>query len=743
MKLIQKITPLLSLTVVLAGTYLNVTAQTIEKPNRNNTATTFAIVVDQETFSKTKTEISAYKAALEAQGLGTYVISHQWSKPEEIKVILEKLYAQKPRLEGAVLIGAIPIPFIANAQRLTSAYKLDEGKVGLRAAVPSDRFYDDFHLKFKFIKRDSVKKNNFYYTLDPSSDPIISMNIYTARIKAPVIKGQDQYAQIKAYLTKVVKEKKEVNKLNTMMVYSGIGYASESQAAWASEQVALREQLPCLFKAGASAKFINSRMQGDIKAGLFAEIQRQDLDIAAFHQHGESDLQMISGYPNASFPQPSIENVKRYLRNKLQMASRKKQDIEETKKRFQKSLGVPMEWMQDALQDSVIKADSLFEASGNIVMEEIDKVEPNARMVILDNCYNGSFHRDDYMAGHYVFGRGKTVVAFANSINVLQDVWTTEMIGLLQYGVRAGNWFKQQAYLETHLIGDPTFAFSAEGNVDYNAAIVNADGLDGIWKKCLQSNDADLQALALSKIFAVEGKRSSSLLKQTYYNSPYASTRMQAWKLLSRLNNADFAAVLKDGASDPYEYIRRRSVNTMGDYGSNDMVPALVMSAVADWYSKRVSYNSGNSLTFMDAPVVIAELEKLRRLPQFAGVKEADFDKLIEKQKASGMKVEKERNVLEDKKGPAKERKFNVNMLRTYTYHKLVPQAIHIALDQTEDKELRVAAVEALGWFPYSYQKQEILKMCTELINNKESSENLKDEALRTQTYLLSFTSKS
>ncbi|WP_442588860.1 HEAT repeat domain-containing protein [Pedobacter sp. AW31-3R] len=719
----------------------SVQAQQIEKPQRKGTATTFAIVVDKVTLSKTRKEIDAYKAALEKQGMGTYIVSQQWNKPEEIKVILQQLHSQKPALEGAVFIGDIPIPMVMDAQRLTSAYKFDQARFGLRAAVPSDRFYDDFGLKFNFIKRDSAKTNQFYYSLAPDSPVMIDMEIYTSRIKAPLVKGKDKYEMLKAYLRKVVALKAEQNRLNTLMVYSGMGYASESQTTWASEQVALREQLPDLFKPGSSVKFVNSRMQGDLKQRLLAELQRPELDIAIFHQHGESDVQVISGYPNVSFPQPSIENVRRYLRSKLQMAHRKKQDVEETKKRFEKTLGVPMAWMDDALTDSVVKADSLFEANGNIMMEDIDLIQPNARMLILDNCYNGSFHKDDYMSGHYVFGAGKTVLAMGNSINVLQDVWTTDMIGLLQHGLRAGNWFKQQAYLETHLIGDPAFAFATADQVDYNDLIVNKAGGDKIWQQLLQQNDADLQSLALTKIYAAKPEQLSELLKQTYYNSPFSSTRMQAWKLLSQLNNAAFKAVLKDAVNDPYEYLRRRSVNMIGDFGTDDLVPALVQSAVEDWASKRVSYNSGNSLSFMDSKQVIAAFHQVLQKPGYAN--DTDILRMIRRQEATMAKIEKETKVMSDTstKASAKERAFTVNMLRTYTYHQLVPEAIRIAGDHAEALKLRLSAVEALGWFPYSYQKNEIIKMCDQIIADKNNAVTLRDEALRTKTYLLAFNS--
>lgn len=730
----------ISLAIAVAVFYGKSTlkAQQIEKPNAQNTATSFAIVVDDATWKAAKTELVAYKAALEKQGLGTYIISHNWKKPEEIKTILQKLYSQKPKLEGAVLVGDIPIPMIMNAQRLTSGYRLDEAKSGLKAAVASDRFYDDFGLEFDFMKQDKINTAQFFYSLSPKAVPVINMDIYTARIKAPNIKGKTKYESIKDYLKKVVAAKAEDNPLNTLMAYSGMGYGSESETAWASEQVALREQLPNVFKAGSSARFISSRSPGDLKSGLLAEIQRPDLDLAIFHQHGYSDMQLISGSPNVSFPQPSIDNVRRYLRSKIRLAQKSGRDVEETKLHFQKTLGVPMIWMQDALEDAVLKADSLFEANGNIIMEDIDAITPNARMIIFDNCYNGAFQDGDYMSGHYIFGNGKSIVAMANSINVLQDVWTSNLIGLLQHGVRAGIWFKHQAFLETHIIGDPTFSFSSKGT-DYNTAIVNLDGNQPIWSDLLKSNDADLQSIALYKIAEAQKGASSKLLKDIYYQASFASTRTTAFSLLSQMNTPEFAVVIKDAVNDPYEYLRRKSVNLIGDFGNDEFVPALVKSALEDWPSKRVMYNLNTSLSFMNSERVISELKVSQQKPELSSRK-AEIQKLIERQEANLVKVNKDLQLISDKTAEIKKRSFNVNTLRTYSYHKQIPSAIEIMLNPAEQESLRLAAAEALGWYSYSYQKSLILEALNKLVNDKLTSDALRKEALRSSSYLKAFT---
>lgn len=69
-------------------------AQSIQEPTVKS-PTSFAIIVDQHTYDQAKPEIDAYRAAVEKDGLGTYIISSQWAKPDEIRTLLKSLYAKK------------------------------------------------------------------------------------------------------------------------------------------------------------------------------------------------------------------------------------------------------------------------------------------------------------------------------------------------------------------------------------------------------------------------------------------------------------------------------------------------------------------------------------------------------------------------------------------------------------------------------------------------------------------------
>lgn len=712
-------------------------SQKIDNPGIKS-RTTFAIVVDDVTMGKTQQAIKAYKSAVEKEGLGTYIISHSWKNPEEIKTILKDLYNKPQPLEGAVFVGDIPVPMVRDAQQLTSAFKMPQRINWQRSSVPSDRFYDDFHLKFNFLKQDSLKSNLFYYSLDANTQQDIKLSIYTGRIKPPAIPGKDQYQLITQYLKSVVEEKSKKNRLTDLLVYTGQGYNSESMNAWAGEQISLREQMPDLFRPGSTVKFMNFQMELPIKFTLLSELRRDDLDMAILHHHGNDDQQLMNGLPYVSNPVPSIANVKRYLRSKVRSSAESKNpDVEGTKARYVETMGVPMAWMDDALDDSVKIADSIFSDELNINIPDLVDKDFNARFIMLDACFNGSFHLDDYIAGYYPFSGGKNMVTIANSIGVLQDLWPDEMLGLMQYGVRTGNWFRFITDLETHIIGDPTFHFANSGDKDLNALITSKANDAASWQNLLSHPNADVQCLALVNLYNIKGKSISGLLKDTYFKSPYGAVRMEALQLLAKINNYDTKEVLKASIFDSYEFVRRRAAYILTDMGDDGLIPVMVRLAITDRHSKRVAFKTLSGMKFMNPDKVIAEIKKQINEDPALVHKDNLLEKMVQAQEYSMSKVERDFKFLNDRSNTTKQRVSEMNILRNYTYHHHVPEITRIILDPTEADELRLTGLEALSWYNKSYQRPLILSTCEKILNDKKADASLKEQALRTKNKLL------
>ena len=112
--------------VLLAGVLLLSAApgrsQTFENPSIQGSSS-FAVITDSRTARECRPQMTAYKQTLEAEGLPVYIVSHDWTTPEQVRDVLRKLYAENA-LEGCVFIGDVPIAMITKAQHLTSAFKI-------------------------------------------------------------------------------------------------------------------------------------------------------------------------------------------------------------------------------------------------------------------------------------------------------------------------------------------------------------------------------------------------------------------------------------------------------------------------------------------------------------------------------------------------------------------------------------------------------------------------------------------
>ncbi|MGE5401240.1 MAG: HEAT repeat domain-containing protein [Ignavibacteriales bacterium] len=707
----------------------------IKKPIKKR-PTTFAIIVDKTTYEKVGSAVDAYRDAVEEDGLSTYILINDWKNPDEIKNEILKLYKNKPPLEGIVLVGDIPIPMIRNAQHMTSAFKLDENMPMYRSSVPSDRFYDDFDLKFNFIKQDSLHKLCFYYSLAPDSPQRVNKDIYSGRIK-PSVEDETRYEVIKKYLLRVAEQKKEQVALDNIMVFTGHGYNSESITSWADENLALREQFPSLYKTGGKLKKLNFSMSPKMKEIVLTELQQPQLDMAIFHAHGDDDRQYIVDYPTANNPNGNIESVKLYLRSKLRTAKRRKQSIEEAKKYFMKEYNVPEHWFDGAFSDSVQTADSLLDYSLDIHIADVRSIAPQPRLVIFDECFNGSFHVSPYISGEYVFGNGKTIAGIANTTNALQDQWIDSYMGLLGYGVRAGQWHRMDNLLESHLIGDPTFHYrSSNHGTNLNNQIVLNEHDVKLWKDMAKSEDPNLRSLGIYMLFRNLGRRYENELAGIYMKDESFNVRMHALEYLSQLNTPVFEDILKVSVSDPYELIRRISAEWMGKIGKKEYLPLMAKQMIND-ESERVSFNHKSTIVFIDPQAAYDECVRyVDSMPETVSKNLLKDNFKISIQNSSKWLNEELLPNVKNDTIKVKQRLKDLRTFRNYNFLQALPDLMEIAKKVSEPKEIRVAVLEALGWYALAHDRAVIIKACDEIMSQKEVPAEVKDEALRTKNRL-------
>lgn len=685
-------------------------AQTVVRPSIKS-KTTFAIVIDKESYEQAKAEVDAYRSSVEQEGLGTYLLVDAWQKPDAIRELLMQLHADKKApLEGCVFVGDIPVPMLRDAQHLCSAFKMNQTAKWHRSSVPSDRYYDDFGLQFDYLKQDESRPLLHYYSLRADSEHYLSPDIYSARIKPTVWDGRDKYALLRSYLKKVVAEKQQnsANVLDHLTMARGHGYNSEDLLAWSGEQLAIREQLPQLFKGGNTVKFMDFTMQFPMKPFYLNEVMKADLDVMLFHHHGGSTAQYINGYPTPNNVPGNIEEIKRFLRSKLPGVAAKK-GREAAIEQYMKQYDVPRSWCEEAFDPKKQEEDSIFNLTLDIMTDDIHQLTPNARFVMFDACFTGSYQLDDYLAGSYLFTEGKTIATQASSVNSIQDKWPDEFLGLLAAGMRVGHFNRLNCFLENHIMGDPTlrFANNTPLKIDINEVLTLKRGDVAFWKKQLSSPLPDMQALALRELSEAGCADFPTLLQQVYNDSEFFVVRLEALRLLALNHPGEAAPVLAAALNDSYELTRRFAAEYVEKNGAAELMPAWVEAYLQRPYEKRLRFKILGGLEAYDAKQMQQTVEEL-------AAKHTWYDRsrveALQKQLiAQGKSTQASVELLTNPDAPLKDLRSEVRSYRNHPVTAVIEPLLAIVADANRDASLRVIAAETLGWYTTYHNKAAII----------------------------------
>ena len=650
-----------------------------------------AVVVDPATRQALAADVDAFVQSMELVGKRGILVVDRWNQPDSIRAELKRLY-DTDGLEGAVLVGNIPIPMVRDAHHLTTAFKMNPSRDWQDSSVPSDRLYDDFDLRFDYLKQDAEKPQLHYYSLRFDSPQVIHCDIWTSRIKPPQIPGQTATEAIAQYLRKAVKAKAEPRTpIRNVLHFAGRSYNSDAFQARIDEKVALQEQFPRLgAEHGTRIDFVNFNRDKVVRTRLMALLALERYDLAILHHHGEPDEQLLSGASPASMPKELLGAAQTYFRNKIRSAK----DPEATKQRYMKEYDLPESFFADSPEKAF--ADSTYYAEMNLYIPDLYGYTSNARVILLDACFNGSFNNDDYLAGYYVFNPGGTMVVKANTVNTLQDTWTNELLGLLDQGACVGNWAKGQLTLESHLLGDASWRF-ADSTPKYDAdqALTARKGDNRYWRKLLASDVADLKALAIKQL-AENGAIPPQELIAIERDDPHAVVRLAAFMALKRHPDAHLTEAIRLGLEDSYELLQRLAALTAAVNGD----PALaetVRSLLADpATSERVFF-------------------------QLKGGEEAFFPTERTKQ---------EYDALTDPATPFKQKRSTVQVQRN-ACNPFCVEPMFAWLASCDDAAQRVAIAETLGWYRYSYLRDEIASRCRDLLAT-ESDDAVRAELAKT-----------
>ena len=687
----------------------------------------FAIVVDKDIMDNSEKAIRKYASSVEADGLKTHIIIDLWNIPDSIREVLHTLY-KTDNLEGAVFIGDIPIPMIRNGQHLTTAFKMDQRRAWDRSSVPSDRFYDDFDLQFEYIQKDSVNSLYHYYNLTPNSAQYVHSDIYSARIKPPLYEDKTKYELIDAYFDKVVREKQVARKISNVTYFAGHGYNSNSMVARADERLALTDQFVNLSNGKGRLNYIDHTRDNAVKYRLMAEVGREDLDLAMLHHHGSDDMQLLNGTPNANMANVWLEMARKFFRGKIRSAS----DTTVSKQYYIDNYDVPESWVSNAFDPEITLQDSLIDASMDIHIEDLKDYEPGARFVILDACFNGSFHLDDYISGHYIFNPGHTVVVKANSVNALQDIWTYQLLGLLDLGVSVGNWSREIFTLESHLMGDPTYRYVTQrDDIDLNYAIIHDRENLSLWNKLINDSNPEVKALAMKALYYNSKLTPEELLK-IQQSDPMPTVRLMAYHLIHKKYNKQIVPSIKAGLYDDYELIRRFAAREAATNQSPELLADMIKLRLAPATTDRIYFQirGAGDVFPLEATIEAYDAELAGKKGLWYDEKREEKELLVESIK----RRENEYAQLLDHSLEPRSKRLTLSSLRNSNNVAYLDTLFRF-MQESPDDDLRLILAEAFGWFTNSWKRDEIIEFCKTQAS-KEKDEAIKSELLRTVSRL-------
>ncbi len=673
----------------LAQAQVNVVNCCVKSP------TTFAIFTDNKTFSECGDEIYAYKQVLEKEGLGTYIVSADWKSPDEVKAQILKLASGKTKLEGVVFTGDIPIVKVRQGQHLTTAFKMNEETWPIsESSVASDRFYDDFDLRFDFISRDTVDTDVFYYRLSEKGSQHLRPDIYSARMKVPGVMKGDKYEILRKYLRKVVKAHEENNVLDDLTYFAGNGYNSDCLTIWRQKPVVFREYFPYAFDKASHGRFLNFREDRQMKWNLLSEVARNDVDLFVFSEHGDFDTQYINESKLARNLDEDMDFLKRSVGDMYKYYSSRGKGEGFLKEAVDSVYRLPRSVVSDSALAAYAVADSLENAGANIFLGDIMKGRGNAKMIVFNACYNGSFHNPDgYVAGCYVFGDGDCIVAQGNTVNVLQDKWEDKLMGYLSIGERVGMWQKEVPYLESHLIGDPTFRFAPHDKSEsklrdklHHDLVFNADNFS-VWSKYTYSELPILRCAGISHLGYIDARAAHGRAKQMLSDCSW-TVRIHAFNVLASDPASDFVETVRNGLSDIYELVARSSVKMAAALGDTSLVPD-----VRAFMKSHPEMVRASGYAAEDAVAILTNTGHYAR-------------NIIN---------------LSDKGLPVQSRVNDIRIFRNARSVFAVEPILTVVADASEDVYLRTVACETLGWYEQSISRERIIAGLSQVL--KESDE--------------------
>ena len=305
-------------------------------------------------------------------------------------------------------------------------------------------------------------------------------------------------------------------------------------------------------------------------------------------------------------------------------------------------------------------------------------------------------------------------------------------MGLLGLGANVGFIPRFSGYLESQVIGDPTFSFaSADPSVGNINELLAANNYR-VWAKFLKNDKyPDLKSMAIEQ-YHQAGKISSAELLDIFRNSKSALVRVQALTSLSDDHDDNFIKAVSLGVDDSYELVQRFSLNYVSKNGDPRLIPALIRISISNNTSERCNFSAQNALSMFPEDKLLSEFARQFDNDSVCYLNKVRVRKGIAKAiSSSAKKWTSEIDDVCNEETPIKRRRMAIRTTRNFTPPYEIGRLIE-TVKTTKNPEVQTMILESLGWRNCSYLSAKIAEFAKQVSEDNNYAPEVRNEALKT-----------
>ena len=219
------------------------------------------------------------------------------------------------------------------------------------------------------------------------------------------------------------------------------------------------------------------------------------------------------------------------------------------------------------------------------------------------------------------------------------------------------------------------------------------------------------------------------LITAQFYQNTNEVVRTEAYLLLRKLKPEDWHQIIIAASKDNFEYLRRTATYDIAESGDPIFLEPLINLYLEDRHSNRTQFNVERTLDLFERDLVVATIASQAK--QHPVYDKTMINDLMEKYK-KGSFITKYFDQLKEGTLPEKDVDFAISILRAYRLNQYVPDVVQYIRTQNDNQERVINGLESLSWFKTSFQKQHIIALCNDILNDPSYSEAVKYQAKRT-----------